>query len=184
MFLTTIETLAKDPDSVLATKVTSDVTLYFDRDPTHFRYILNYLRTGIFYEPDNDLAKKELLLEAKFYNVLHIAYQIDPPFSEGSTILPYGSDFQTVLQSWLQEDGISSDNWELIYRGTRDGFGASSFHALCDNKGPTITVIKSVGDCIFGGYSDVSWTSSNSFIQSTDAFLFAFVSNGLGTTPF
>ena len=64
-------------------------TYFFDRDPTHFRYILNYLRTGIFYDPDNDLAKQELLLEAKYYNVLHIVDQLDPPFSKESTILPY-----------------------------------------------------------------------------------------------
>ena len=189
MFMTTIETITRDPYSILATAVMNnqsepDGSYFFDRDFTYFRYILNYLRTGILYRdrPDTDLAKREFLLEAQYYNVSAI-FGLFNPFKD-SAILPYDSQYQTVMMSWLQEDGAYSVNWKLIYRGTRDGFAASSFHTLCDNKGPTITLIKSVGDCIFGGYSDVSWSSSGASFPSTDAFLFAFVSNGLGTTPF
>ena len=188
MFMTTVETVTQDPHSILVTMVANnqsepDGSYFFDRDPTHFRYILNYLRTGLLYDdqPDTDLARRELLLEARYYNVSAMV-RLFNPFKE-SAILPHDSQYQTVMMSWLQEDGISSD-WKLIYRGTRDGFSASAFHTFCDNKGPTITLIKSVGDCIFGGYSDVSWTSSGGYAASTDAFLFAFVSNGLGTTPF
>ncbi|XP_065837467.1 uncharacterized protein [Oscarella lobularis] len=189
VFMTTIETITRDPYSILATAVMNnqsepDGSYFFDRDFTYFRYILNYLRTGILYRdrPDTDLAKREFLLEAQYYNVSAI-FGLFNPFKD-SAILPYDSQYQTVMMSWLQEDGAYSVNWKLIYRGTRDGFAASSFHSLCNNKGPTITLIRSVGDCIFGGYSDVSWSSRGNYIQSTDAFLFAFVSNGLGTTPF
>ena len=40
-----------------------------------------------------------------------------------------------------------------------DGSAASIFHDNCDGKGPTVTIIKS-GSNIFGGYTDVSWHSS------------------------
>ena len=32
----------------------------------------------------------------------------------------------------------------LIFRGTRDGFRALDFHEKCDDKGPTITIVKDV----------------------------------------
>ena len=39
-----------------------------------------------------------------------------------------------------------------------DGSAASTFHSNCDEKGPTVTIIKS-GSYIFGGYTDLSWKS-------------------------
>ena len=48
----------------------------------------------------------------------------------------------------------------LLYRGSRDGWLSSDFHKHCDNKGPTVTLIKVVttgGKYIFGGYTDQSW---------------------------
>ena len=48
----------------------------------------------------------------------------------------------------------------LLYRGSRDGWLSSDFHKHCDNKGPTVTLIKVVttgAKYIFGGYTDQSW---------------------------
>ena len=45
----------------------------------------------------------------------------------------------------------------LIYCASRDGWEASRFHANCDNKGPTVTVVKSRNNNIFGGYTEQSW---------------------------
>jgi hypothetical protein len=36
----------------------------------------------------------------------------------------------------------NSKNGTLLYRGTRDGFTAKSFHEKCDGKENTITIIK------------------------------------------
>ena len=44
------------------------------------------------------------------------------------------------------------------WRAKTDGWAASTFHSNCDGKGPTVTIIK-VGSYIFGGYTDISWSS-------------------------
>ncbi len=37
---------------------------------------------------------------------------------------------------------------------------SEDFHRLCDNKGATITIIRSTSGWIFGGFTSASWTSS------------------------
>ena len=53
-FTTTVQTLTKDPNSMLAAmfsgkfemKPSEDGSFFIDGDGTHFRFILNFLRTG------------------------------------------------------------------------------------------------------------------------------------------
>ncbi|RIA94183.1 hypothetical protein C1645_873637 [Glomus cerebriforme] len=48
--------------------------------------------------------------------------------------------------------------FNLIYRSSREGFEIDKFHNICDNKGPTIVVIKvhNSGE-IIGGYNPLEW---------------------------
>eukprot|EP00957_Ditylum_brightwellii_P085790 6525358-Ditylum_brightwellii.AAC.1 len=48
------------------------------------------------------------------------------------------------FQRWLDEDSCGFAT-KLLYRASRDGWGASKFHSKCDNQGPTLTVIRSTG---------------------------------------
>ena len=50
---------------------------------------------------------------------------------------------------------------KLLYRGSKDGWAAADFHRLCDNKGPTVTLVKSSAGRISGGFTTLSWTSFN-----------------------
>lgn len=47
----------------------------------------------------------------------------------------------------------------LLWRGTRDGFGANVFHSKCDNQGATFLVFKSNTGYIATAYNSVPWTS-------------------------
>jgi hypothetical protein len=49
--------------------------------------------------------------------------------------------------------------FELLYRGSRDGFGAKDFHDKCDEHEKTITVLLDTEGYIFGGYTPVAWES-------------------------
>jgi len=50
----------------------------------------------------------------------------------------------------------------LLYRALWNGWAASNFHSCCDNKGPTVTVIKS-GTYIFGAYTEQPWEGRSHF---------------------
>jgi hypothetical protein len=47
----------------------------------------------------------------------------------------------------------------LLWRGSRDGFGASDFHCRCDSHAPTLTLIQDTDGNIFGGFTPVQWES-------------------------
>jgi hypothetical protein len=66
------------------------------------------------------------------------------------------------------------DKWTLLYRGTRDGFGAANFHSKCDNRNNTLTISKAHGTSyIFGGFNSINWKSSDQYKSDPNAFLFS-----------
>ena len=173
-FTTSVQTLTKDPNSMLAAmfsgrfdmKPSEDGSFFIDRDGTHFRFILNFLRTGKLTLPEGATFTKELEEEAEFYQIRGLIDALrsakltvkvgtpDEPFRE-STILT-NVDHRKILKGWLPEAMVGE--WRLLFRASRDGFAASAFHSKCNNKGPTVTVVKS-GENIFGGFTEKPWTS-------------------------
>ena len=166
-FTTSLQTLTKDTGSMLHamfsgrfdTKPAEDGYYFIDRDGTNFRYILNYLRTGRLLLPEDKLVREELLEEAEFYQIRGIVDELRNPPNlsfKDSTILTTEQK-EIFVNNWLKiklQNG--HPNFVLIYRASRDGWNSSNFHSLCDNKGPTVTVVKS-GNYIFGGYTEQSW---------------------------
>ena len=137
------------------TKPGEDGSYFIDRDGTHFRYILNYLRTGKLVLPEDMVVRKELLTEAEFYQIEGIRNELKARPFKDSAIL--SSEQRQILVDWLKDTLESaSDDYALLYRASRNGWNASNFHSCCDSKGPTVTVIKS-GDRIFGGYTEEQW---------------------------
>lgn len=79
-FTTSLFTLTKDSSSMLAAmfsgrhelKTEHDGSYFIDRDGTHFRYILNYLRDGEIKDgtlPTNETFLRELMTEAEYYQL-------------------------------------------------------------------------------------------------------------------
>ena len=175
-FTTTVQTLTKDPNSMLAAmfsgkfemKPSEDGSFFIDRDGTHFRFILNFLRTGKLTLPEGATFIKELEEEAEFYQIQGLVDALKPanstveartlgePFPE--SIILTNVEEQRVLRSWLPE--AMAGGWRLLFRASRDGYAASVCHSRCDNKGPTVTVVKSRGN-IFGGFTEESWTNQS-----------------------
>ncbi|EXX64519.1 hypothetical protein RirG_096740 [Rhizophagus irregularis DAOM 197198w] len=71
-----------------------------------------------------------------------------------------------------------SYKFNLLLRGSQDGFTPKRFHELCDNISHTITFIKVRGtEEIIGGYNPLIWKSlNNEYGETKDSFIFSFKS--------
>ena len=65
--------------------------------------------------------------------------------------------------------------YKLLYRGTRDGINASSFHQKCNSIPETISIIQTTKGYKFGGYTEQTWEnhSNGSYIIDNKSFVFS-----------
>lgn len=80
----------------------------------------------------------------------------------------------------LVEEGIKKKfnkkikQYTLLYRGSRDGFGAQDFHNKCDGYNFTVTLVKTKdGNRRFGGFTDAVWDQSNTDKTGSNGFIFS-----------
>ena len=119
---------------------------------------MNYLRDGELLCPDDKTLRKELLAEARFYQVQGIITELKTKSPFESSLIIENENHHSALISWLPPNATCS----LLYRASTDGRTAADFHRCCDNKGPTLVVAKSE-EYTFGGYTSKSWESRKYF---------------------
>ena len=179
LFLTTKDTLMRVKDSYFTSMIESghwkprkDGTYFIDRNATCFGRILDYMRY-------DELDMEGLTPTLK--KMLQKDFDYFFPKAKPVKVTPINlcSNHMDVLQSWL---GDHFDSTKLLWRGSTDGFTPKAFHDRCDKKGPTLTVIKSANDWIFGGFNPENWTSKGVYSEGSGAFLFT-LTNPHGIPP-
>ena len=60
----------------------------------------------------------------------------------------------------------------LLYQTSKDGVSPVTFHDKCDNKGPTLTIVKTGDNHIFGAFNPISWISEAMYTECDNAFIF------------
>jgi len=145
----------------------ADGTFFIDRNPKTFEYILDYLRTGdLLFRSANNNLRSQLLEDAEFFEL-------------GEELIQYlrfsslaGIDLSLSEVTWLNNQ-LPSDMklGGLLFDTSKDGDDKGTFHDRCDNEGATVTIVETRLGVIFGGYTDVSW-STNGWGADEDAFVF------------
>jgi hypothetical protein len=151
-----------------------DDSIFIDRDGKLFTHILAYLRTDIVSNDimTNEVLRQNLVLEAKYFHlhnlieILTLPERINTLFT-GGTLLSV--DHKKTLCEFY---GNTLPETELLYKASRDGYDANAFHSRCNDKGPTMTIVRSNTNHLFGGYTSVAWASSNIHAADSNAFLF------------
>ena len=57
-----------------------------------------------------------------------------------------------ILKTMKSKD--KKANMTLLYKLTSDGDSASTFHSKCDNKGPTLTLIRNIKGYLCRGFTN------------------------------
>ncbi len=84
---------------------------------------------------------------------------VPPLFLNISTIIDKRK-YDKYLQEW-----VGDHKWRLLYRASEKDYLAKSFHKYCDKATPTLIIIKSENECIFGGYTTQKWNGSIYYIN-------------------
>jgi hypothetical protein len=83
--------------------------------------------------------------------------------------------YNSTLKNWINPNMKIRAN--LLYKLSRDGPEISTFHELCDNKGPTLTLFHlKIGDKI-GFYVDDSFDSTSGWKKNIFNFMFNLTQN-------
>ena len=139
----TIDHICKYPDIIWECMENKDIS----KEPLKQFYNESELRDDLYTIHCNDSAMRVKISRYCFRNP--------------SKLLPdtwiVNQRYDIYLRVWL---GYGY-KWELIYRASEHGYTAESFHEYCDDKGPTLIIIKSIEGWILGGYTTQSWKAVN-----------------------
>ena len=163
----------------------SILSLHHNYPHTHFqtRSLLNKI-TSIYTKKQFQLIQSQTFLIFYFFIsillIISLILLYRNYFSSLSKIytssIASSNDF-SLISEWINPKHIHK--YTLLYQATRDGGLSTTFHKLCDDQGPTLTLISTKEGWIFGGYTDTSWEYSKTnyffwkFKSTNNTFIFS-----------
>ncbi|KAK8790889.1 hypothetical protein WA158_005520 [Blastocystis sp. Blastoise] len=160
-----------------------DSNTFIRKDPVrYFEYIYQYITEGDIRLTEKDSSPETLkLIQTDFssFSITPLQYIWTKYLTDTLSKFPdtclLNEKCRRCLIKWCGND----KQWRLLYRASRDGYKASDFHSRCDSRGETIVVICSEDlekkECLFGGYNNTSWDSTNTFLYDNESFLFTLI---------
>jgi hypothetical protein len=141
----------------------------------------------IFELKENEVDDKQIikdlfkLIHEQKQEIINLKNELDDFKKEISFLT---KDYITNLDSLIiksNKDNLTLKNWinpdlniraNLLYRLSEDGPEVSTFHELCDNKGPTLTIFHLEMGYIVGFFVNLSFDSTSQWKEDDDSFLF------------
>ena len=121
-----------------------------------------------------EFSPKEKELENFIYIIKEFGKILEIPKENKykSGIIKYSEEID-IICDWINR---KVNEVRLIYKATIDGDSINDFQKKCTNKGPTVLIIKSGKNQIFGFFTEKNWVFNRS-VGSPDSFLFNISSN-------
>ena len=83
-----------------------------------------------------------------------------------------------LITKWILETiNKKVIKFELIFKMSENGTKSTDFHTYCDNKGPTLILVKTTKNKIFGGFTPLNWKNEGDGIKDINNQTFIFSLN-------
>ena len=84
-------------------------------------------------------------------------------------------DKQETIINWIkQKTNKNIISLEKIFVMSINGSTSKDFHNYCDNKGPTLTIVKTTKNKIFGGFTPLNWDNKGvKYDKDNQTFIFS-----------
>ena len=125
-----------------------------------------------FYPSEDEISK--FLESIKSFGQLNIIKNTG--FFQLSSIIKDDFDKQNSIIKWIKEKVNKNEiKFELIFKMKENGSDSEDFHKFCDKKGPTLTLVKTTKNKIFGGFTPLEWEKNKSYLtdESEQTFIFS-----------
>ncbi|GES98277.1 hypothetical protein GLOIN_2v1780055 [Rhizophagus clarus] len=129
-----------------------------------------------------DIIKKIFFTSIRDMIRLSFNFSIEQPKRRGIDSLLININECVLISCWIDNRPFNyysfstfPYDFHLLFRASRDGFNNSTFHELCDMKGPTLTVIRVEGtNELIGGYNPLDWHSPPDWVEgiTRESFIF------------
>ena len=97
-------------------------------------------------------------------------------FDKNSSIINNEFNKQNMIINWIKEKTQTKEiEFKLIFKMTKNGYRSQDFHKHCDKKGPTLVLIKTTKNKIFGGFTPLDWENKGGkkYDDSNQTFIFS-----------
>ena len=181
-----IEEIEKNKNSeiIFQNNVLEEKKSEFEKDKNNINKLKNFAEE---YKSFQDLKKKENSKEfEKIRQIENFEKTLQNYFSDkipktvekieyfkNSQILNKQEDIEFIKNNLFSQ---KLKQIKKIYQGSKNGFTSKDFHLLVDNKGATLTIIKSSKNEIFGGFNSFNWTNkkgNGKYFKTEKSFLFS-----------
>ena len=95
---------------------------------------------------------------------------------KSSSIINDDFNKQNSIVNWIRDKVNKNEiSFKLIFKMTVNGYEGKNFHQYCDKKGPTLILIKTTKNRIFGGFTPLDWANSSKakYDISNQTFIFS-----------
>ena len=135
-----------------------------------------------------DLIAKCFVKDIEHQTCLMIPYEIQRLIASFITYVLFESKIldiksQINLLNMIQNEYMTNKfeccEWRLLYRASKDGYKASTFHDKCDGKMNTVCIVKTNYGTIAGGYVELAWSKGYPLMwddeskECTNAYMFS-----------